>query len=246
MVKLQNIDQEEKLQSKGDKRESQDDSRRMRRQYDEDTSSSTTDTRLHKSNTNGAERLARQNGDDNVQRNVDTSGMVDDQIDHQQITTSCTTDDCPLPNNILLLKPTDSNNSYALTDETYKEAEIQKQMVRKYFETIDYKGLTTVHKNLFCNDNLYQSLYVYPVQGELNDTPRAIPIDHPGDNTYLSASGNQVCHPEEEQVSNRHTIHTDVQANNALAEARQLNGPRPIPGIHGRWHRNSFENTHNN
>ena len=108
------------------------------------------------------------------------------------------------------------------------------KQIRKYFETIDYKGLTTVCKNLFCIDNLYQSLYVYPVveaQWELNDRPRA---NHPGDNTYLSASGNLVCHPEEDQV----------QPNNALRDL--LDGPRPIAGIYGRWHRNSLEGTHNN
>jgi hypothetical protein len=61
------------------------------------------------------------------------------------------------------------------------------------------------------------------VQVELNDTPRAMAIYHPSDTTYLSASGNLVCHPEEEQVSNRHTIHNEVQPNNAIAEARQFN-----------------------
>ena len=78
-------------------------------------------------------------------------------------------------------------------------------------------------------------------QWELNDRPRA---NHPGDNTYLSASGNLVCHPEEDQVSNTHTVRAEVQPNNALPDL--LDGPRPITGIHVRWHRNSFEGTHNN
>ena len=65
-------------------------------------------------------------------------------------------------------------------------------------------------------------------QLELNDRPRA---NHPGDNTYLSASGNLVCHPQEDQESN---THTEIQPNNALPDV--LDGPRPITGIHGRSH----------
>ena len=323
-----------------DRRQYDEDTSKDRRQYDEHTSSSTTDG------------IDGHNGEDNstnvlgisTQINADTSGMVDNQIDHQNSTT-CTTDDCTLPNNIPT--PTDSINclhSYALTDETSIEAEIEIEIeyaiptniddehrskvyystsilqtqllryldllkqIRKYFETIDYKELATVYKHLFCIDNLCQTLYVYPVvkvQCELNDTPRAMAIYHPSDTTYLSASGNLVCHPEEEQVSNRHTIHNEVQPNNALAEARQFNvnvsdnrmlnvsvsddrresrggeeqtthvstgfqdemslpsnytparqplgnhrdlldGPSPIPGIHGTWHINSFEGMHNN
>ena len=294
------------------------------RQYDEDTSSSTTDG-IDELNTNEAERLTGQNGDDNssnvlgisTQRNADTSGMVDNQIDHLNRTTY-TTDGFTLPNNVPTA--TDSNNclhSYALTDETSKETEIERfgytipksnindehhskvyystsiiqtqldllKQIRKYFETIDYKELTTVYKNLFCIDNLYQSLYVYPVveaQWELNDRPR---VNHPGDNT-LSASGNLVCHPEEDQVSN-----TDRMLNVNISDNRMLNvnvsdnriesrggeeqtthvstgfqdemslpsnsiparqplgnlpDLRPITGIHGTWHINSFEGTHNN
>jgi hypothetical protein len=241
------------------------------RQYDEDTSSSTTDG-IDEPNTNEAERLTGQNGDDflgiSTQRNADTSGMVDNQIDHLNRTTY-TTDDCTLPNNVPTA--TDSNNclhSYALTDETSKETEIERfgytipksnindehhskvhystsiiqtqldllKQIRKYFETIDYKELTTVYKNPF--DNLYQSLYVYPVVGaqwELNDRPRV---------NHLSASGNLVCHPKEDQVSNTHNVRTEVQPNNALPDV--LDGPGPITGIHRRCHRNSFEGTHNN
>ena len=287
------------------------------RQYDEDTSSSATDG-IDEPNTNEAERLTGQNGDDflgiSTQRNADTSGMVDNQIDHLNRTTY-TTDDCTLPNNVPTA--TDSNNclhSYALTDETSKETEIERfgytipksnindehhskvhystsiiqtqldllKQIRKYFETIDYKELTTVYKNLF--DNLYQSLYVYPVVGaqwELNDRPRV---------NHLSASGNLVCHPEEDQVLN-----TDRMLNVNISDNRMLNvnasdnriesrggedqtnhvstgfqdemslpsnsiparqplgnlsellvEPRPITGIHGTWHINSFEGTHNN
>ena len=215
------------------------------RQYDEDTSSSTTDG-IDEPNTNEAERLTGQNGDDflgiSTQRNADTSGMVDNQIDHLNRTTY-TTDDCTLPNNVPTA--TDSNNclhSYALTDETSKETEIERfgytipksnindehhskvhystsiiqtqldllKQIRKYFETIDYKELTTVYKNPF--DNLYQSLYVYPVVGaqwELNDRPRV---------NHLSASGNLVCHPEEDQVSN-----TDRMLNVNISDNRMLN-----------------------
>jgi hypothetical protein len=306
VVKLGNIELEEKTESKGDKRESQDERRQYDedtsngrrqhdedtsndrrqydedtsndrrqyedisndirqydehtsndiRQYDEDTSSSTTDG-IDEPNTNEAERLTGQNGDDNssnvlgisTQRNADTSGMVDNQIDHLNRTTY-TTDDFTLPNNVPTA--TDSNNclhSYALTDETSKETEIERfgytipksnindehhskvhystsiiqtqpdllKQIRKYFETIDYKELTTVYKNLFCIDNLYQSLYVYPVveaQWELNDRPR---VNHRGDNT-LSASGNLVCHPEEDQVSN-----TDRMLNVNISDNRMLN-----------------------
>ena len=284
------------------------------RQYDEDTSSSTTDG-IDELNTNEAERLTGQNGDDNssnvlgisTQRNADTSGMVDNQIDHLNRTTY-TTDGFTLPNNVPTA--TDSNNclhSYALTDETSKETEIERfgytipksnindehhskvhystsiiqtqpdllKQIRKYFETIDYKELTTVYKNLFCIDNLYQSLYVYPVeeaQWELNDRPR---VNHPGDNT-LSASGNLVCHPEEDQVSNtdrmlnvnvsdnriesrggeEQTTHVSTGFQDEMSlpsnsiPARQPLGNlpdlRPITGVHGTWHINSFEGTHNN
>jgi hypothetical protein len=59
-----------------------------------------------------------------------------------------------------------------------------------------------------------------------------------------TASGNLVCHPKEDQVSNTHTVRTEVQPNNALPDV--LDGPGPITGIHRRCHRNSFEGTHNN
>jgi hypothetical protein len=79
-------------------------------------------------------------------------------------------------------------------------------------------------------------------QLELNDRPRA---NHPGDNTYLSASGNLVCHPEEDlsasgnlgcqpQEDQESNTHTEIQPNNALPDV--LDGPRPITGIHGRSH----------
>jgi hypothetical protein len=51
-------------------------------------------------------------------------------------------------------------------------------------------------------------------QWELNDRPR---VNHPGDNT-LSASGNLVCHPEEDQVSN-----TDRMLNVNISDNRMLN-----------------------
>ena len=72
-------------------------------------------------------------------------------------------------------------------------------------------------------------------QWELNDRHRANHLSasgnlvcHPEED--LSASGNRVCHPEEDQVSN---THTEVQPNNALPDV--LDGPRHL-GIHGRWH----------
>jgi hypothetical protein len=117
------------------------------------------------------------------------------------------------------------------------------------------------------------------------DRPRPIPIHDSRDNTYLAASGNLVCHPVEHQVSNTHTVRTEVQPSNVNVNVsdnriasggaeeqithvstgiqvemsncippRQplgnlldlLNGHRLITGIHGLWHRNSFEGTNDN
>ena len=98
------------------------------------------------------------------------------------------------------------------------------------------------------------------------DRPRPIPIHVSRDNTYLSASGNLVCRPVEDQVSNTPTVRTDnriaagggedqtthvstvccIPPIQLLGNLESVDGPTFITGIHGLWHNNCFEGTNNN